>query len=146
MHDRTKKIHENEFEILFLDYSGLTSDEFIEISAEAQQYIFSRPRSEVIPAIIDITDTVMTQEIKDYLKAFDEKIVGYFGKENKHKNPVAIIGLTGLQKILANVTVRAAIFFDTMEDAKQHIRKRMTEHSKKQTITHGPQALSEKAI
>ena len=125
MNDRIKIINEKGIEILFVDYSGLKPKELIDMSEEVREYLLSRPPSEPIPLIIDSTNIYMTREFRDHTKTFDEDLDAHFGKERVLKNPVVVIGVTGIKRTLLNVFVREMVFRDNLDEAKQYILKKV---------------------
>ena len=109
MHKRLKVVTERGIEILVVDLAGLSPDEILEIFPEITALSLSK---KIRYNIFDITDTQTTAEIKDASKksiAEVEKVVG--------RVYISLIGLRGIQKLIANAISKNSYFASDYQDA-----------------------------
>ncbi|MBN1780228.1 hypothetical protein JW948_03820 [bacterium] len=109
MDNRLKIRTENGVKIMFVDLSNLAPDEIVNIfPALNEKAIENRIRL----YIFDITNTHTTQEIKHASRASIDTIESKLGKIAS-----ALIGLTGIQKIIANAISKDQYFAKDEADA-----------------------------
>jgi len=103
--------------ILFLNGKGLSEAENFEAQEELKQELL-RDRSSP-PVLVDLSDTTMTQKTS----AKSKEIATATKSANLPDGPTAIVGLTGLQKAVAQLFGRGARYFNNIEDAKDWLVK-----------------------
>ncbi len=103
--------------ILFVNGKGLPEAEYIAAFEELKQEI-TRERS-TAPTLIDLSDTAMTQKTRDKAKevATTNKALGL------PEAPSAVVGLSKLGKMVAQLLTPGTHYFDTVDQAKEWLVK-----------------------
>ncbi len=103
--------------ILFLNGKGLNEAENIEAQEELKQELL-RSRSSP-PVLVDLSNTTMTQKTSSKSK----ELATASAAANIPDGPTAVVGLTGLQKAVAQLFGRGAHYFGNIEEAKEWLVK-----------------------
>jgi hypothetical protein len=121
MNERIKSIERDGIKKLFVDYSNLEERNYIDLLHEYRDYMVSQPADQVIPTINDITNTFLIENIKKELDATQMAQHDYKAGMSR-KNPVAVIGVTGIKKMFANMIFKEFQFVNNPEDGIRYIR------------------------
>ncbi|MDD4907894.1 MAG: hypothetical protein PHJ00_02415 [Candidatus Omnitrophica bacterium] len=111
-------VHYKEKEILLIDFSG-TPDDILPTIEAAKEVISKQPPNSLL-TLTDVTDSKFNNDVREHLKTF---VV-----HNKpHVKAAAVVGVTGLKKVLYTVVVqfsgRNLPAFDTLDEAKEWLVK-----------------------
>ena len=113
MVDRLKVVTEKGKDVLYVDLSGLPSQNIIEIFPELNKIAFTK---KIRLFIFNITNTHTTVEVKNASKASIQEIESKLGKIAS-----ALFGLTGIQKIIANAISKDQYFAKDYADAMRWV-------------------------
>lgn len=106
-------------EILFNNRSGLRTDDIINNSKEAVDFIKSSGKKDIL-YLVDNSNTIIIPEVKEHIKKSAKEIDPYVKK-------TAVFGPNKAQKIMLNVysavTGMSIHVFDDMESAKDWLIK-----------------------
>jgi hypothetical protein len=111
MSDRVSLIEYKGARILYADYSGLSGEEYIEVIEEFKNELLKQPPGSVV-TLTNVTDTTVTNEIKDKLKDMGEQTEGI----SKY---AAAVGVEGFKKVIAVLIRRDLYWADSLEEAKE---------------------------
>jgi len=104
--------------ILFVDVAGLNEAEYIAGLEEMKEELL---RDRTAPLVlIDMTRTTWTPATVDKAK----EVAGAIKKSGVGYGPNAIVGLSKLQKSVADLSVRLVFYADTIEQAKDWLVER----------------------
>ncbi len=103
--------------ILFVNGKGLPEKEYVAAFEELKQEILKERTN--APTLIDLSNTVMTQKTRDKAKevADTNKALGL------PEQPSAVVGLSKLGKMVAQLLTPGTHYFDTVDEAKEWLVK-----------------------
>jgi hypothetical protein len=116
MTDRITWISHKGKKILYANYGGLAEQEYLAALEETQAEILKQPSGSNTLLLTDMTDTHITPATRDKGKDMSVKIRA----AGKATSP-AIVGITGVQKIIAQAIKRDAYFAKSVAEAKEHL-------------------------
>jgi len=111
MSERLRIIKHEDIDTLFIDISSLSVNDILEIHKKILDIAVSK---KIGFFIIDISNTFTTPVVIDSSKELDKVI-----NEKNGKSYTALLGISGLQKLIANVISRDMYFARDIEDAKR---------------------------
>jgi hypothetical protein len=113
MNDRISKITHKGKDIIVLDLSGLNPETIVATFPEFNDFVVKErcPR-----LLIDVSDTHTTPDIKAAGAASDAYLEGKVGKTMK-----ALVGVKGMQRLLANAMVKDQYFASSRQDGLDHL-------------------------
>jgi hypothetical protein len=103
--------------IAFLNGNGLSEAENLEAQEELKQELLKDRSSP--PVLVDLSNTTMTQKTSNKSK----EIAAATKAANLPDGPTAVVGLTGLQKAVAQLFGRGAHYFSNIDEAKDWLVK-----------------------
>jgi hypothetical protein len=115
MSDRVKWIEEQGVKILFVDYSGLDEKKYLEVAEEFKNTVLAQPAGVIVNNIVDITNTFITEVVRNALKNFSDEI--HQKRKGSEKAPTAVIGVTGVKKVIAKAFRSDVHFANDFDDA-----------------------------
>lgn len=103
--------------ILFVNGKGLPEAEYIAAFEELKQEILKEQTN--APTLIDLSNTSMTQKTRDKAKEIADanKTMG------REDAPSAVVGLSKLAKVVAQLLNPGTHYFDTVDQAKEWLVK-----------------------
>ena len=117
MSDRIKWIEYKGAKILYADYSNLEEDEYVtEIDNFEKELIKNKPNSVLV--ITNTNNTYITSKINKRFKEMREKTKGI-------SKASAVVGVTGVKKIIANAIRKDLYLARSIEDAKEWLIKQI---------------------
>lgn len=108
MNDRITVLEHKGNKILLADFSNLPPEKIVEL---IPQYTKIGLEQKISLYALDITDTITTEEIKDASRISIGSITAALGKIH-----VVLVGLRGIQKIIANAISKEQHFASTREE------------------------------
>ncbi|MGC8771716.1 MAG: hypothetical protein ACP5Q5_10755 [Brevinematia bacterium] len=109
MDERIKLLEKNGAKILFCDISSLDEDSILEYHNKMLQMGLDM---KIRLFVIDIRDTYTTPKISE-----SSKNLGKTLDEKNGKSFVALIGVTGIKKVIANAISKDMYFANDLDDA-----------------------------
>ena len=103
--------------ILFMNGKGLSEAENFAAQDELKEELLSDRSSP--PVLVDLSNTAMTQKTSNKSK----EVAAATKAANLPDGPTAVVGLTGLQKAVAQLFGRGARYFSNIEEAKDWLVK-----------------------
>ena len=103
--------------ILFLNAKGLREAEYMAAQEELKQELLKARTSALV--LVDATGTEMTPKTTNKAK----EVAAATKAEGIEDGPSVVVGLTGLQKAVAQLFGRGVHFCNTMEEAKEWLVK-----------------------
>ena len=103
--------------ILFVNGPGLSEAQYIEAMEEMKQEILKE--KDGAPVLVNISGIDMTKAVVDKSK----EVVNATKKAGIPDRPNVVVGLTGLQKAVAQLFGRGVHFVDTVDEAKDLLVK-----------------------
>jgi hypothetical protein len=113
MNQRFSKVTHKEKAIIVLDLSGLTPEEIIKTFPEFNEFVVKERCNRLL---IDIHDTFTTKEVKAAVGQSMGYIQGKVGETHQ-----ALVGVRGVQRIIANAMAKGQYFASSREDALDHL-------------------------
>jgi flagellar motor switch protein FliG len=110
MNDRMSWIEYKGARILYVDYSGLSEEEFIQAIEEFKDELLKQAPGSVV-SLSNMGDTSITEEVRKKFKELAEQTQGI-------SKGAAAIGVTGFKKALAALIKRDLCYADSLEEAK----------------------------
>ncbi|OGS34011.1 MAG: hypothetical protein A2293_02620 [Elusimicrobia bacterium RIFOXYB2_FULL_49_7] len=117
MENRISWITHQGTKILMNDYKGLREPDFTKAIQESERQCLNSGLK-TIHAINDITDSVMGNESTEAAKHWETAC-----KEKGVELKLALVGISGIKKILASLIKRNAYFANNIDDAKEWLLK-----------------------
>jgi hypothetical protein len=99
--------------IAMLDLSGLSPQAIIELIPRFNDFVLDARSARVL---VDISDTFTTAEIKAAVAASSQTLRDRLGKVN-----FALVGVRGLQRVIANAANAGQYFAKDREDGLAHL-------------------------
>ena len=96
---------------MYADYSGLSGEEYIGVIEEFKNELLKQSPGSVV-TLTNVTDTTITNEIKDKLKEMGEQTKGI----SKY---AAAVGVEGFKKVIAVLIRRDLYWADSLEEAEE---------------------------
>jgi hypothetical protein len=119
MNERSKWIEYKGKKLFHMDLSGLEEiDQLKILENSSEKWINSNEKT--ILLINDVRNTYTTEEIKIGAKRAIQAV-----KDNGKNIFVALIGITGIKRIIANAIEKNMYFSKNIEDAKEWLIKQM---------------------
>ncbi len=113
--ERVKFINHAGKEILFLDFSGCTTNEVLATIEESKQVIRTRPEGSVL-TLTDVTNARFNEDITERMKEFT-------AHNKPYVKAAAIIGISGIKKIIFEAVMmfskRKIHIFESIHEAKE---------------------------
>jgi hypothetical protein len=111
--------------ILFVRFAGLKDEKtYVQAIAEVEQEILKQPKGQLVPLVLDVTNTRVTKAVTNRGKQLMET-----AKANGiPDSPTALIGLSGTQKtiVMAIQVIRGDIHaVGSFEEAKEWVVSRL---------------------
>lgn len=103
--------------ILFVNGPGLSEAQYIEAMEEMKQAVLKEPEGALV--MVNIAGIDMTKAVVDKSK----EVVEATKKAGIPDRPNVVVGLTGIQKAVAQLFGRGVHFVDTVEQAKEWLVK-----------------------
>jgi hypothetical protein len=113
MNQRFSKVTYKGKEIIVLDLSGLKQEEIIGIFPEFNEFVVKERCTRLL---IDIHDTFITDQIKAAVGESLGYINGKVGETHQ-----ALVGVRGVQRIIANAMAKGQYFASSRDDALDHL-------------------------
>jgi hypothetical protein len=113
MSERISKVVRDGKVIVILDLSGLKEEEILPLFPAFQEFVVKERCTRLL---IDISDTYTTEKVKAASMASDAYVKEKLGKTSK-----ALVGVKGVQRIIANAIDRNQYFASDREDALRHL-------------------------
>lgn len=111
--------------ILFIKFTGLKDEKvYVQAIADVEREILRQPKGQLVPLILDVTDTRVTKAVTDRGKQMMETAKA----KGIPDSPTALVGLSGAQKaiVLALQVIRSDIHTAAnLEDAKEWVVSRL---------------------
>jgi len=111
--------------ILFANFAGIKEEgTYLQAITDLEREILRQPKGQVIPLLMDVTDTRLNKAVSNRGKQMMETAKA----KGVPDGPAALIGLSGLQKaiVLAIQLIRPDTrVFDSLEEAKDWIVNRL---------------------
>ncbi|WP_005035178.1 hypothetical protein [Holophaga foetida] len=120
MSDRVQVIQHKGVKIVVSDCRGYKPEQYCAQMKDVQRALIG---GNIGLLFQDLTDTVANEEAKNAAKACEEAVSKARGK----KTFSAMIGVTGIQKIIANAVEKGQYFASSREDALDWLVARSTE-------------------
>jgi hypothetical protein len=121
MSKRISIIEKEGFEILFLDYSNLKGDEYLQAIEETKEFVLNLPKDHRYDATIsDSSNSKMNDRVKQALKDLDSSIKEQLGDDYQSQGLSISIGMSGLQKIIAGFMIKNVKFMSNKEEAIEY--------------------------
>ena len=110
------------FEILFIDFSNLSGEEFIAAVEQVKKYCLQLPSDKHYPSITDMSNAKTNTRVRDALSKMEKEIkVHHKGKEpDKIK---VVVGIKGLQKLVAGAITKGITYLPGKQEAIDFIIK-----------------------
>jgi hypothetical protein len=109
-------VHEGK-RILYNNYEGLGGDEFVGIIKQSEQEVLNSGQT-VVYVINNVTDSYMNSEstraAKDWVKNCNKKGITMV---------LALVGVSGIRRVIAQAIKRDMYFAKSLEDAKAWLAK-----------------------
>lgn len=103
--------------ILLVDHPGLSEAQYVEAMEEMKQEILKEKAGALV--LVNVAGIEMTKAVVDKSK----EVVNATKKAGIPDRPNVVVGLTGLQKAVAQLFGRGVHFLDTVEQAKEFLVK-----------------------
>ena len=113
MNERISKVTHKGKDIIVLDLSGLKPEAIVAIFPEFNVFVV---KERCLRLLIDVTDTYTTPDIKAAGVASDAYVLGKVGKTMK-----ALVGVKGMQRLLANAMAKDQYFASSRQDGLDHL-------------------------
>lgn len=113
MHDRISVTERNGKAIAMLDLSGLTPKAILELIPRFDDFVLETESARVL---VDISDTYTTAEIKEAVGASSDALRKRIGNLR-----FALVGVRGMQRVLANAANGGQYFAKDREDGLSHL-------------------------
>lgn len=113
----TEWIQHKSKRILLVNRPGLSEAEYIEAMEEMKQEILKEKAGALV--LVNVAGIDMTKAVVDKSK----EVVNATKKAGIPDRPNVVVGLTGLQKAVAQLFGRGVHFVDTVEEAKEWLVK-----------------------
>ena len=120
MNDRLRLINEGEIEMLFVDSSDLSPEEILSLLSKMRKLSLQK---KIRYNILDLSNTRTSNDIKQQSQRNIQEIEAQIGKIY-----MALIGLKGLQKTIANAISSRNYFAVDYSDAVRWLQERAKEH------------------
>ena len=128
MGDRVRWIEHKGLRILYEEYSNLPEDDLVKTIQEAESAAIASGDKDVF-IITMMADIRMTDKVREVGQEFVDNT-----KANGITIHVAILGLSKIQRMLANVIKRDMYFAKNEEDAKEWLVKHAEKIKAKQAV------------
>lgn len=100
---------------LYIDISKCSSEEILEVIANAKEIIQNQPEKSVY-TLTDVTDSRFNPELTDAMKK-------YVASNKPYVAAAAVVGVTGMKQFIYNTIMkfsgRKLVAFDTIDQAKE---------------------------
>ena len=123
MNDRIRWINHKGVDILYMDYSGLSEDEFVAMMLEIEAMLKDHPIDCFMPFLANVTNAHVTAKTAKV----GRKISKTYERFTKGK-AYAVVGVTGVQKVIARSFASTWYFARNEEDAKEYLVKAVQKH------------------
>ena len=110
--ERIHWLKHNGLDILFNDYKALKNDKITEAIKESEKQALSVSSSKIY-VINDVTGSFMNSESTAAAKHWEQACIS-----NGKKMFLALVGVTGIKRVLANVIKKDIYFAKNIDDAK----------------------------
>jgi hypothetical protein len=110
MSDRVRWIEHKGAEILYVDYSGTSEEEYVETIEAFKNELLKCPPGSVV-TLTNVADSTITEKVTEKFKELQEQTKGI-------SKAGAAIGVTGFKRALAQLIKRDLHFARSMEEAK----------------------------
>jgi hypothetical protein len=111
MKDRLSWIEHKGARILYVNYSGLSEDEFIETIGEFEEELLKQTPGSLV-TLTNMANVLFTDRARRKFKELAEQTQGI-------SKGAAAIGVTGFKKALAVLIKRELYYADSLEEAKE---------------------------
>ena len=125
--DRVKWIEHKGHKIFFNDYSGLDEASYLAAIDESLRKISEIDPGTVILFLDDVTGTFTTSKIKAKFREIEHEMA-------KYKYVIAVVGVSGMMKIIARAFMWDMYFAKDREDAKEWLIKQAKKIEAKQPV------------
>jgi hypothetical protein len=115
MNNRIKWMEEQGTKILFVDYSKLEEEAFLKVYEDLRKIVLDQPAGAIIPIIVDITGTFITEKIRNAQKNLSDEM--HQKSKESEKAPTAVIGVTGIKKLIARAFRSDIYYANDVNDA-----------------------------
>ncbi len=124
MSDRVKWIEHKGVRILSADYSGLPEDQYCSTMDEVTAILRNEPTDSVVLVMANVSNTHASNKVRDKGKEVSDAM-------NRFKaTAYAVVGVTGLMKVIAKTFTSGMYFASSEEDAKEYLVKQAQSLSK----------------
>ncbi len=111
--ERIYWIKHNGLRILFNNYKDLRDQEYVDAIKTSEKMTFSIPTSKVY-VINDVTGSFMNSDSTKAAKHWEKACI-----DNGKKMFLALVGVSGIKRVLANAIKKDIYFAKNIDDAKQ---------------------------
>jgi hypothetical protein len=115
MSERVQWLNHNGYRILSADYSGLYEADYLKTMETVKQLLLKEPPNSIVLVMANVTNTHASGKVRDKGKEVAEAMGKFKGQA------YAVIGVTGIMKVIAKTFVRSMYFANSEEDAKAHL-------------------------
>ncbi|MFC1501962.1 hypothetical protein ACFL6A_00950 [bacterium] len=113
MSEHVKWIDYKSISILFCNYNGLTGEEYTKAIEEQEKQVLDSGKERVY-VLLDVTNSHMSQESTQRAKDLEENI-----KTKGITQVMALVGFSGIQRVIGRAIKRDIHFSKDLEDAKE---------------------------
>ena len=115
MAKRIQWIDHNGVRILYNDYKGLSGDEYTETIRASEKCVLESGMNQVC-VINDVTDSHMNTESTKAAKEWVKRC-----KERGINMTIALVGISGIKRVIAQAIKRDMYFAKSLDDAKKYL-------------------------
>jgi hypothetical protein len=105
--------------ILYIDYSNLTIDEILGVLDQVTEEVLRQPKGSTVLTLTNMANTRTSKEMNEKAKEMSAAI-----REHVGLSAVAIVGLRGIQKVIAQAVRKDIYYADSIEAAKDWLVSR----------------------
>lgn len=116
MSDRVKWIEYKGTKILYIDYSGLSKEEYVKVIEEAKDELLKQPPGSVV-TLSDVSNSCITEKVRDKFKECEEQTRGI-------SKAAAAAGATSVQRVMMRLARKDLFFANSLEEAKEWLVER----------------------
>ena len=122
MKKRVDIINESGTEILWIDFSNLSGDDFLAAIDTVKNFCLQLPKNITHPSITDMTNAKTNGKVRSALNEMESALKQHNGDKTP-KKPRAVIGITGLQKAIAGAITQGITYVNSKKEAIDFIKK-----------------------
>ena len=128
MSDRIEWVNHKGHKILFGNYSGASEDEYCATMDEMKKMLYSLPADMILLVMADVSNTHATGKVRDKGTEVSNAMGRFKGRA------YAVVGVTGIMKVIAKTFVHSIHFVDNLEQAKDWLVEQAPKLAEKQAV------------